>query len=313
MFVRRVATHAALRGLSALYVMDRARKFLDVSITASDRIKFKAPNDEAFVKADRGEMVLLAPGEDPYIRALIKLTAFDGRYLYISRNVDADVLRQLEKARESKVEFDQLLNQRQGVQVTFGLMYAGVALVFLLSAVWTGLWFADRLVEPIINLVNAARRVAVGDFREKVPTRDGPSDLQTLGRTFNQMTDQLDSQRSDLMSANQQLDDRRRFTEAMLAGVSAGVIGIDPSGRVDLGEPIGGAAARPARQGLPRSTAAQRRAAADGPVRSGARQALRVGRRPGRDCDRGAAKEFHGAGHHRKIGRRRPRLCSNVR
>jgi two-component system nitrogen regulation sensor histidine kinase NtrY len=233
-FIRRVATHVALRGLSALYVMDQARKFLDVSITANNRIKFKAPNEEAFVKADKGEMVLLAPGEDPYIRALIKLTSFDGRYLYISRNVDADVIRQLEKARESKVEFDQLLNQRQGVQVTFGLMYAGVALVFLLSAVWTGLWFADRLVEPIINLVDAARRVALGDFGEKVPTNDGPSDLQTLGRTFNQMTDQLETQRSDLMNANQQLDDRRRFTEAMLAGVSAGVIGIDPSGRVDL-------------------------------------------------------------------------------
>jgi two-component system nitrogen regulation sensor histidine kinase NtrY len=233
-FVRRVATHAALRGLSALYVMDRARKFLDVSITANDRIKFKAPNEEAFLKADRGELALLAPGEDPYIRALMKLNSFDGRYLYIARNVDADVLRQLEKARESKVEFDQLLNQRQGVQVTFGLMYAGVALVFLLSAVWTGLWFADRLVEPIINLVNAARRVAIGDFGEKVPTKDGPSDLQTLGRTFNQMTEQLETQRSDLMSANQQLDDRRRFTEAMLAGVSAGVIGTDPSGRVDL-------------------------------------------------------------------------------
>ena len=233
-FVRRVATHAALRGLSALYVIDRARKFLDVSITANNRIKFKAPSEEALNKADQGEMVLLAPGEDPYIRALIKLNAFDGRYLYIARNVDADVIRQLDKARESKIEFDQLLNQRQGVQVTFGLMYAGVALVFLLSAVWTGLSFADRLVEPIINLVNAARRVALGDFGEKVPTRDGPSDLQTLGRTFNQMTDQLETQRSDLMSANQQLDDRRRFTEAVLAGVSAGVIGIDPSGRVDL-------------------------------------------------------------------------------
>ena len=60
------------------------------------------------------------------------------------------------------------------MQVTFGLMYAGVALVFLLSAVWTGLWFADRLVEPIINLVNAARRVALGDFGEKVPDESRP-------------------------------------------------------------------------------------------------------------------------------------------
>jgi two-component system nitrogen regulation sensor histidine kinase NtrY len=233
-FIKRVATHAALRGLSAAYIMDRARKFLDVSVTANTSIQFKAPRDDAFEKAESGELVIVAPGEDPYIRALIKLGNFDGRFLYISRQVDAEVLKQLEKARESKVEFDQMLNQRQGVQLTFALMYAGVALIFLLSAVWLGLWFADRLVEPIINLVNAARRVSGGDLAVKVPAEGGPGDLTTLGQTFNQMTDRLKTQHDELMSANYQLDERRRFTEAMLAGVSAGVIGVDPSGRIDL-------------------------------------------------------------------------------
>lgn len=233
-FVKRVATHAALRGLSAVYVMDRARKYLDVSVTANSKIQFKPPKEDAFEKAEQGELVIIAPGEDPYIRALIKLTAYDGRYLYISRLVDAQVLKQLEKARESKLEFDQMLNQRQGVQLTFALVYAGVALIFLLSAIWLGLWFADRLVEPIINLVNASRRVSQGDLDAKVPARGGPGDLSTLGSTFNQMTDQLKSQRNDLMNVNHQLDERRRFTEAMLAGVSAGVIGVDPSGRIDL-------------------------------------------------------------------------------
>ena len=233
-FIKRVATHAALRGLSAAYIMDRARKYLDVSVTANSKIQFKAPREDAFEKAEAGEMVIVAPGEDPYIRALIKLSNFDGRFLYISRQVDTDVLKQLEKARESKVEFDQMLNQRQGVQLTFALMYAGVALIFLLSAVWLGLWFADRLVEPIINLVNAARRVSRGDLAVKVPAQRGPGDLSTLAQTFNQMTDRLKSQHDELMTANHQLDERRRFTEAMLAGVSAGVIGVDPSGRIDL-------------------------------------------------------------------------------
>src|SRR5215213_560344 len=233
-FVKRVATHAALRGLSAVYVMDRARKYLDVSVTASSKVHFKPPKEEAFEKAESGELVILPPGEDNFIRALIKLTAYDGRYLYISRDVDTQVLRQLEKARESKLEFDQMLNQRQGVQLTFALVYAGVALIFLLSAVWLGLWFADRLVEPIINLVNASRKVSLGDLDAKVPMRGGPGDLATLGRTFNLMTDQLKSQHDALMNVNHQLDERRRFTEAMLAGVSAGVIGVDPSGRIDL-------------------------------------------------------------------------------
>jgi two-component system nitrogen regulation sensor histidine kinase NtrY len=233
-FVKRVATHAALRGLSAAYVMDRARKYLDVSVTANSRIHFKPPTEDAFERAETGELVIIAPGEDPFIRALIKLTAYDGRYLYISRLVDTQVLKQLEKARASKLEFDQMLNQRLGVQLTFGLVYAGVALIFLLSAIWLGLWFADRLVEPIIKLVNASRRVSQGDLDVKVPAQSGPGDLSTLAQTFNQMTDQLKTQRNDLMSVNYQLDERRRFTEAMLAGVSAGVIGVDPSGRIDL-------------------------------------------------------------------------------
>jgi two-component system nitrogen regulation sensor histidine kinase NtrY len=205
-FVKRVATHAALRGLSAVYVIDRARKYLDVSVTANSRIQFKPPKEDAFEKAENGELVIIAPGEDPFIRALIKLNAYDGRYLYISRLVDAQVLKQLEKARESKLEFDQMLNQRQGVQLTFALVYAGVALIFLLSAIWLGLWFADRLVEPIINLVNASRRVSQGDLDAKVPAHAGPGDLSTLGRTFNQMTDKLKSQHNDLISANHQLD-----------------------------------------------------------------------------------------------------------
>lgn len=233
-FIKRVATHAALRGLSAAYVMDRARKFLDVSVTANNKVPFKAPHDDAFDRAENGEMVIVPPGEDPYIRALVKLNNFDGRFLYIARLVDSDVLKQLEKAREGKIEFDQMLNQRQGVQLTFALMYAGVALIFLLAAVWLGLWFADRLVEPIINLVNASRQVSTGNFDIKVPAHGGPGDLATLGQTFNQMTDQLKTQRDELVNANHQLDERRRFTEAMLAGVSAGVIGVDPSGRIDL-------------------------------------------------------------------------------
>jgi len=233
-YVKRVATHAALRGLSAAYVMDRARKYLDVSVTANSKIHFKPPTEEAFEKAEAGELVIVPPEKDPFIRALIKLTAYDGRYLYISRLVDEQVLKQLEKARESKLEFDQMLNQRQGVQLTFALVYAGVALIFLLSAIWLGLWFADRLVEPIINLVNASRRVSQGDLDVKVPSRVGPGDLATLVRTFNQMTEQLKSHRNDLMSVNHQLNERRRFIEAMLAGVSAGVIGVDPSGRIDL-------------------------------------------------------------------------------
>jgi two-component system, NtrC family, nitrogen regulation sensor histidine kinase NtrY len=89
-------------------------------------------------------------------------------------------------------------------------------------------------VGPIVRLLGAAREVAQGDFNAKVSVIDGPGDLMTLAQTFNMMTDQVRLHRDQLVKTNTQLDDRRRFTEAMLSGVSAGVIGIDSDHRISL-------------------------------------------------------------------------------
>lgn len=237
-FVRRVARHAALRGLIGAFVFDISQKRIDANVTANEKIVFRSPPPLAMEKAEKGELAIIAPGEGGnVIRALIKLTSFPSHYLYVYRAVNPQVIDQLDETRAAKAEFDQLLGQRSGVQVTFALMYAGVSLVFLLSAIWLGLWFADRIVAPVVSLLNAARRVSAGDLDAKVTEVKGPGDLQTLARAFNRMTSQLKDQRHDLVSANQLLDERRRFTEAMLSGVSAGVIGLDPDGTITLVNP----------------------------------------------------------------------------
>jgi len=234
-FVRRVGRHAALRGLVGAFVFDQEHKKIEVNVTANDKIRFFAPPPEMMERADKGELVLMppAPGGN-LVRALIKLQAFGGKYLYVYRIISPTVINQLTKTREAKAEYDKLLGQRVGVQLTFALMYAVVAFVFLLAAIWIGLWFSDRLVAPIVRLLDASRRVAQGDFSTKISTIEGIGDLDTLARTFNFMTDQVAQQRNQLIKTNDQLDERRRFTEAMLAGVSAGVIGINPDQRISL-------------------------------------------------------------------------------
>ena len=234
-FVRRVARHAALRGLVGAFVFDQEHKKIDVNVTANDKVKFLAPTPEMIARADKGELVLIPPGQGGnLVRALIKLQAFPGYYLYVYRIISPTVIDQLTKTRDAKAEYDKLLGQRVGVQLTFALMYAVVAFVFLLAAIWIGLWFSDRLVAPIVRLLDASRRVAQGDFSTKISTIEGIGDLDTLARTFNFMTDQVGQQRDQLIKTNDQLDERRRFTEAMLAGVSAGVIGINPDQRISL-------------------------------------------------------------------------------
>src|SRR5947209_11786439 len=113
-------------------------------------------------------------------------------------------------------------------------MYTVITLIVLLSAVWIGLNFANRLAAPIRRLIGAANLVATGTLRVQVPIRRGEGDLAQLGETFNNMTQELRTQRDDLMRARDLIDSRRRFTEAVLAGASAGVIGVDPEGRISI-------------------------------------------------------------------------------
>ena len=236
-FIKRLASHAMIRGLVAAYIIDRDKKILDASIQASDKLNFITPSDAMFEAADKGDLVIVPPNQSNIIRALIKLDNFENRFLYIYRPIDAKVLGQLIEAQESKQEFYDLMNSRQGVQLTFAVMYTGVSIIFLLSAVWIAMWFADRLVQPIVQLVDASRRVSRGELDINVPDTRGAGDLSTLTRTFNRMTETLRNQRAELVTTNTQLDARRRFTEAMLAGVSAGVMGLDAHGNITIINP----------------------------------------------------------------------------
>ncbi len=234
-FVRRTARHAALRGLAGVFVFDPKIKRIDAKITANDKVEFREPDAEAMAKADKGELVVIPPGPGGnVVRALIKLQNFDSSYLYVYRVINPSVIEQLQKTREAKIEYDKLMEQRLGEQLTFAIMYGVVGFVFLLAAIWTGLWFSDRLVAPVVRLLDAARRVSHGELDTKVEVTQGPEDLRTLSRTFNLMTGHIKGQRDELMATNETLDTRRRFTEAMLAGVSAGVIGIDSTGNISL-------------------------------------------------------------------------------
>jgi two-component system, NtrC family, nitrogen regulation sensor histidine kinase NtrY len=234
-FVRRVARHAALRNLAAAFVFDSRNKRIDANTVANERIKFLAPTPEDLARADKGDLVLIAPSPGGnVVRAVIKLQEFPSHYLYIYRILSPVVIDQLVKTREAKAEYDRMMKQRLGVQLTFGSTYALVALVFLLAAIWSGLRFSERLVEPLVRLLAAAKSVAQGDFDAKVATVEGPRDLMTLSETFNMMTDQVRLHRDQLVETNEQLDERRRFTEAMLAGVSAGVVGIDPDNHISI-------------------------------------------------------------------------------
>ena len=169
------------------------------------------------------------------MRAVVRLENFDDAYLIIGRFVDPKVLGYVERTQSVVSEYQQLETGRSGIQIASALLFIVVALLLLFAAVWTGLNFANQLVTPVSRLITAANRVRGGDFLARVPEEGSDADeLAALGRAFNRMTAQLASQRRELIETNHELDERRRFTETVLAGVTAGVIGLDLEHRIVL-------------------------------------------------------------------------------
>jgi two-component system, NtrC family, nitrogen regulation sensor histidine kinase NtrY len=169
-----------------------------------------------------------------YVGALIRLKGYDDVYLFVARLADPRVLEQIQQTDNNIQEYANLEARRIGVQLAFALMYTVIALTVLLSAVWIGFAFANRLVAPIRRLISAANLVSTGNLHVQVPVRRSEGDLAQLGSTFNKMTQELRTQRNDIMRARDLVDSRRRFTEAVLAGASAGVIGVDGKGHVSI-------------------------------------------------------------------------------
>ncbi len=168
------------------------------------------------------------------VRAVVQLNAMPTLMLLIGRPVDPQILDHMARTEQAVAEYQRLDANRSGLQVTFALIFALVALLVLSAAVLLGLVLANQIARPIGRLILAAERVRAGDLGVRVPEMQSEDEVAGLSRAFNRMTGQLAAQRSELMDAYSQIDERRRFTETVLAGVSAGVIGLDAEGRIEL-------------------------------------------------------------------------------
>ncbi|MEJ8476795.1 sensor histidine kinase NtrY-like [Roseibium algae] len=222
---------ASVRGLVAAFIMSSDGTVI-TRIVLDPRVNILLPPKDSMKKARKGEPILIAPGKSNLVGGIMKLSAYQDFYLYAVRSMDQRVIEYQRLAEEGALQYSELENSRFGVQVAFALLYLGVALILLLSAIWIGFGFANRLVSPIRSLISAADEVSNGNLSVKVETHKSEGDLASLGSTFNKMTGQLLGQRDALLAANEQIDRRRRFNEAVLSGVSTGVIGIDDDGSV---------------------------------------------------------------------------------
>ncbi|MFL0356569.1 ATP-binding protein [Erythrobacter sp. GH1-10] len=190
-------------------------------------------SEAALKQLDAGEFVVVG-GSPERIAALAPIDAESGVYLYNARNTEAVMFNAWSNAQAIGRAYENLTTNARSLQLQFNIALVAVSLLLVGIAVWFALRFADRQVEPLTDLVAAARKVGQGNFSLRVDGRTGADEIGLLNRAFNRMTAQLEKQTQALVSANRQIDDRRAFMEAVLESVTAGVISVDRDNKVLL-------------------------------------------------------------------------------
>ncbi len=234
LFNRMLSAQAAMRSLPEAMVIDGNGNVIARS-DFSFALQLDVIPSNILGEAERaGEPVTLTSSSEERVRAIVHLDRFVDAFLVVGRAIEADVLDHIDRTEAAAAQFQRVEQERDSFQITFVMIFAVVALLLLLAAIWIGLSFSNQIARPISSLMGAAERVRKGDLDVRVEAGSGLDEFRLLARAFNRMTGQLATQRQGLVEANQELDERRRFIEAVLEGVSAGVIGLDADGRIHL-------------------------------------------------------------------------------
>ena len=242
-FRQRLEEQAYARNLAALVVMDSDRRI--VARVALADAQYDLPSAATFDKVDaavargapRSEWGNFDLNDEEAIdmfRGLLKIDAYGGGYIISYKFVPPAISKRLLAVRDMRDEWNMVKQGRSRIERVFLTGYIVLAVIILSGAIWLALWAATGIVEPIGRLVRMADRVSAGELGARVEVYKKDGELGALARSMNHMTAQLQTQRDDLIETNKQFDRRRRFTEAVLSGVSAGVVGVSADGRVTI-------------------------------------------------------------------------------
>ncbi len=233
-FAEVLGTQTTLRGLTEAVIYDPLTGQVLAAAGLFVGMGVEPPPASATMQAQSGDVAVLAAGDGTRVQAVVKLESTPPLMLMIGRPVDPQILEHMARTEQAVAEYQRLDQNRSWLQIAFAWIFAIVALLVLLAAVLIGLVLANQIARPIGRLIHAAERVRGGDLTVRVAEAKTGDEVAGLSRAFNRMTGQLAAQRGELMDAYSQIDERRRFTETVLSGVSAGVIGLDASGRIEL-------------------------------------------------------------------------------
>ena len=197
-FKQIIRSEKILRKIDDVYLIDSLGNIL-FSDTRDISEEFITPDDEEYDQALKGKPVSITDSLENKTTVMTKLTSLVDTYLYISRNIDEEILRYLNETEQAVSFYYSVENSQTGIKVTFAIIYIIVVTLLLFLSTSIAITFASRLTKPIINLIDASDSISKGALDVKVPDVETDEEFRQLNQNFNQMIERLKEQQDKLL------------------------------------------------------------------------------------------------------------------
>ncbi len=187
-----------LRRIDDVYLIDSLGNIL-LSDVRDETEEFVVPSDENYNQVLEGKPVFISENLENKTTVMTKLSSLVDTYLYISRNIDPEILRYLNETEEAVSFYYSVENSQTGIKVTFAIIYIIVVTLLLFLSTSIAITFASRLTKPIVNLIGASDSISRGALDVKVPELETDDELKQLNRNFNLMIEKLKEQQDKLL------------------------------------------------------------------------------------------------------------------
>ncbi len=195
-----INTQKNLRRLDEIYLIDSAGTIL-LGETNNPDDQFLLPTEDEFDSALSGKPVAINVGSDNKTAFMLKLNNFIDTYLYVSRNIQPQLLQYLDDTQQAVNFYYTVENNRTGIKITFAIIYVIIVSMLLFLTIVLAISFAGRLTKPIINLITASKNISSGKLDSKVPEIESDEEIKSLNQNFNNMIDRLKRQQEKLLVA----------------------------------------------------------------------------------------------------------------
>ena len=195
-----VRTQKNLRKVDDLYIFDSSGTVLLADVSNPED-EFPIPSEEIFEKALEGKPVSVNLSKENKTAFIIKLGNFIDTYLYISKNIQPQLLQYLDETEQAVNFYYTVENNRTGIKITFAIIYIIIVSLLLFLTIVLAVTFAQRLTKPIINLISASKNISAGKLDSRVPDIDADEEIKSLNQNFNNMIERLKKQQDKLLVA----------------------------------------------------------------------------------------------------------------